>query len=373
MKKISPCWFIGVVLLFAACGGGIPEDFSTVVFDMGDGGSLYYRIPAIETAADGSIIALSDKRWENLNDLPARIDVVCRRSTDGGRTWGEPVTVAASDEGGGYGDPAIVLDRDSGDLISVFAHGPGFWQSTADNPLRICISRSSDNGLSWTEPCDITAQIYGAECEDNDRSKWQGAFAASGHALQLSCGRLMFVVAVRTTAGRGGISNYACYSDDGGATWSVSENAADTNGDEAKVAELPDGSILMSIRAKGHRHFSKSFDRGRTWSEASVSKDVIEPACNGDILSMTVSRARKHENVLLQTVPCDSTSRRNVSILYSPDQGCSWQLGKVLCEGASAYSSLTILPDGAIGALVEEGSWSDGFTLRFYHVKPDFL
>ena len=94
-----------------------------LVYRPGDYGSKFYRIPAIVTAEDGSLVTVADKRIEHNGDLPAKIDVVSRRSTDGGRTWSEYVTVAAHDETGGCGDPALVVDQKSGDILAIFSHG----------------------------------------------------------------------------------------------------------------------------------------------------------------------------------------------------------------------------------------------------------
>lgn len=101
----------------------------TLVFDMGDNGSRFYRIPGIVTAADGSLVVVADKRWDKINDLPAHIDVVSRRSEDNGKTWSEAVTIAGKETTVGYGDPAIVLDKRTGHLLCIFASGNGLWQS----------------------------------------------------------------------------------------------------------------------------------------------------------------------------------------------------------------------------------------------------
>lgn len=57
----------------------------TLLFDMGDEGSRFYRIPALVTAADGSLVVVADKRWDKINDLPSHIDVIARRSEDNGK------------------------------------------------------------------------------------------------------------------------------------------------------------------------------------------------------------------------------------------------------------------------------------------------
>ena len=106
----------------------------TLVYGPGDYGSANYRIPAITTAADGSLVILTDKRKNNSIDLPEDIDIVANRSTDGGKTWSEPFLVA---EGQGYGKgfgDAVIIRSNTGKLVALFVGGPGLWGSTAENP-----------------------------------------------------------------------------------------------------------------------------------------------------------------------------------------------------------------------------------------------
>lgn len=373
-----------VTLLSSGCNGNtsISGPERVLLFQGGDGGSEYYRIPALITAADGSLIAVADKRWSSLGDLPSHIDVVARRSEDNGKSWSEPVTIAGEGCDRGYGDAALVMDRRSGDLLCIMAHGNGFWQSDYDDYLRIVVSRSSDNGKSWSSPVDITSQLYGPECRDSVRKRWYGAFASSGRALQLRDGRIMFVMTVRTTPEWGApSSDYVCYSDDGGFTWNVSSGPGDDNGDEAKVVELDNGDILMSIRnrAQGKRKFSLSKDRGLSWSEPFYQEDLDEPACNGDMIAYTERKSEDGNTILLHTLPHDPGTRRNVTLFASMDQGKSWPVRRTLWESYSAYSSLTVLQDGTIGVLLEEGKWDsgipgeDGFRIWFVRLPYEWL
>ena len=194
----------------------------------------------------------------------------------------------------------------------------------------------------------------------------------------------MFVLAIRATSATGvPLHNYAIYSDDGGDNWTLSTNAATTVGDEAKVVELEDGDILMSIRnpSKGNRIFCKSTDRGQTWGKAYFETELKDPACNGDIIrySYSTDEGSEGKSRLLHSLPESTTTRENVTVYLSEDDGETWPIKKRLVDGYSAYSSLTVLPDGTIGALVEEGKWDsnlpgeDGFQLVFYRFTMDWL
>lgn len=327
-----------------------------IIFAPGDYESKFYRIPAIITADDGTLVTATDKRKFENWDLPHDIDLVVRRSSDNGKTWDEPITIAEGQGfSKGYGDAALIK-LNTGKLLCIFAGMNGLWKSTPDSLIRTFVSESKDNGLSWTSPRDITAQLYGAECPDPVRSKWMGSFCASGHAIQTSTGRVMLVAAVRERS-EFSLNNYLFYSDDEGATWNVSEKAMD-GGDEAKVTELADGSILMSIRNKnkGYRYHTKSTDNGVSWEPAQLWTDLKDPACNGDLIRYSLEKDGADKNRLLHSIPFDEKERKNVSVYVSYDEGQTWPVGKTICAGPSAYSALTILPDGTIGAYVEEGT-----------------
>ena len=371
------------LLLFLMCisaswtwASDAPE--RTVLFNMGDYDSQYWRIPALVTAADNSLVAVVDKRGSSLGDLPNMISIMSRRSTDNGKNWSEPVVVAQGGNGKTYGDPAVVLDKKTGNLICMFVGDQGLWNATPYNRQGIYVSKSTDNGVSWSEPVAITDQVYA------NHSSWYAGFAGSGHGLCLKDGRLMFVLAIRATSATGvPLHNYASYSDDGGDNWTLSTNAATTAGDEAKVVELENGDILMSIRnpSKGNRIFCKSTDRGQTWGKAYFETELKDPACNGDIIrySYSTDEGSEGKSRLLHSLPESTTTRENVTIYLSEDDGETWPIKKRLVDGYSAYSSLTVLSDGTIGALVEEGKWDsnlpgeDGFQLVFYRFTMDWL
>ena len=351
------------------------------LYEMGEEGSRFYRIPALVKAPDGALVAIADKRGDALGDLPNVITIVSKRSVDGGRTWSGMSVVAQGDTAAkcGYGDAVAIADEERGNIVAVFSGNNGLWHSNKDNLIRTYMSVSSDGGKSWGEVADITEQVYGGVYGDGER---YGLFTGSGSGVQLRnskyAGRLMFVVAARNDASWGGtLSNYAIYSDDGGRTWSASRNAATSNGDEAKVVELPNGNVLMSIRnrSKNHRLFSLSTDGGETWSAASVNSTILDPACNGDIISV----ARDGVNYLLHSLPASKTTRENVTVYVSTDDGCTWSAKRLIYNGFSAYSSMQLLDDGTIGIIVEEGKWDgslpgeDGFNLGYYNFSLDWL
>ena len=338
----------------------------TKILGAGDYGSVGYRIPAIITLGDGSLLITSDKRKHNDLDLPEDIDVIAQKSTDGGRSWTDPVTIV---EGRGfnkgYGDAALV-ESESGDVFCAFSGGTGIWASTLEHPQRNYICKSSDGGLTWSEPFDCTFDLWGPSAANPECRDFHSAFFASGRGLRLEKGahkgRIMFVAAVHSLS-KGRFDNYVYYSDDEGVSWKVSKCAFE-GGDEAKVVELPDGRVLLSVRRSGERGWNISEDGGETWGKQGLWKDICVNACDGDILALG-------DSLLIHSVP-NAMTRRNVSIFISRDGGISWPESKSLCHYESVYSALTILPDGTIGAYIEENPNVE-FDMYFLNFSVDWL
>lgn len=369
---------LACVAALGACVAEPPaEPQHTLLYRSGDCGSKYYRIPALVTAADGTLLAVADRRNDSQADLPNKIDVVVRRSMDGGATWGEQIVIAQHTETAGYGDAALVVDPASGDVVCIFASGCGLWASTSDHPTQVFVSRSADHGVTWSTPRDITPQIYGPGCDNPASAPLSGLFAASGRALALRNGALLFVVAAHHTGDKWPpLHNYVCRSDDGGHTWRLlpAPAAAPANGDESKLVELADGAWLMSIRNpdKGFRRWALSRDEGATWSEGGEWSDLPDPACNGDIMRYALA-SEGGRNILLHSIPADSADRRNVSIAVSYDEGRTWPVRRTVWDVPAGYSSLTRLADGSIGLLTEVGDWDSGFEIHFTRLSLDWL
>lgn len=363
MKQIIYSILMLMLLPCAAIRAQVME--RVTVFAAGDEGSRHYRIPALAVASDSSLIAVADRRGASQRDLPNTISVVCRRSTDGGRTWGPQTIIAQGDSANGttYGDAALIRDAGTGALVCVFTGDQGFFESTPEHPQRIYCSRSYDNGLTWETPRDISAQFRLPD--------WQGFFAASGTLTQTTDGRLLLAVNTRLSPERRlrDIYEYVIASDDGGETWQVlnpqSKVPSDGRGNESKLVELTDGRLLMSIRTPERRRFSYSSDGGYTWTEAVYMPELVEPDCNGDIIAVLDGERR----LLLHSLPANAHERRDVSVYISADEGATWPRRIQLSDAPSAYSSLVALPDGDIGCLLEEEDPADPAAYRIVLIR----
>ncbi len=353
-------------------------------------GSAYYRIPSLVVTTNGTLLAFADKRYNSKNDLPNRIEVEVKRSTNNGKTWSNPIriTPTSTANNNGYGDTATVLVRQNNTVLAFVVSHEGFLQSTSSKPQRINLFRSSDEGLTWQGPEDITSQIYGSQCSDTTRKNWHAAFVSSGNGIQLSTGRILFVLNVRENNSTAvtTFKNYCLYSDDGGYTWSVSKNAPvnSRGGNEAKIVELVDGRLLMSARPStgNKRMHAYSSDQGETWDSAKDS-DITAAGSNGDMIYYTSVKNGWDTNRIIHFIPTSTTTvsgdeqyngrtgPANPKFYYSYDDGKTFQKTSVIRNKQSGYSSLAVLHDGSIGVLFEDKSW--GGPIKFMRVSFQWL
>ena len=365
MKQLFLTMFFPIALW--ACGKPAPETpddppaqeaieyYEQCLFRPGDYGSRNWRIPAICTLPDGTLLMACDRRKYNEADLPEDIDIVSRRSTDNGRTWSEPITIAqGTGRKHGFGDAALVVCR-NGDVVCVFVGGNGLFASTEADPIKSYVCRSTDGGQSWSEPEDITAQLWGSRAVNSTCRNYRASFFGSGNGLRLTrgthAGRIMFAAAMCRSESNT-LDNFVVYSDDDGHTWQVSDRAY-SGGDEAKLMELVDGRVLISVRQNGTRGYNHSSDGGENWDTQGRWECMKTNACNGDMLRVAATDCGDSMNILLHSVP-NSMERRDVSIFVSYDEGDTWQDPVLLFDGPSVYSSLTRLKNGSIGVLLEE-------------------
>ena len=345
-----------------------------------------YRIPAITTTKDNKVLAISDFRWCN-NDIGfGHVDIVGRISADNGETWGEQFNIAVGTgvsgaKDCGYGDAAVVTDRETGKILIMCCTGNVFYSNgTRENPLRSARLYSEDNGKTWSTPEDITDQMYALLPNST------GQFIGAGKICQsrvTKVGEYYRLYAALCTRPGG---NYVIYSDDFGQTWAVlggNETSCAPSGDEPKCEELPDGSVILSSRKSYGRYFNiyKYTDAATAagaWQGVVSSNDIEgglrvgNNSTNGEIQLVKVmnKESKSLRYMLIQSLPYGAINsgdeaRSNVAIYYKVLDGFTldtptelatgWTQGMVFQNAKGAYSTICIQPDNKLGFFYEEG------------------
>lgn len=391
------------------------------VFVYNNSTPVTYRIPAITTAKNGTVLAVTDSRHTGMGDIGAgRIDLFLSRSTDNGATWSNPDVlrdasgnavaqgigkdnnVNANDRrNAGYGDAAIVADRESNDVILLSASGQvGFFGSTRNTPIAVARWYSHDNGTTWTQPDDITDHIYSLfdGADKSPRGKVEALFFGSGrivqsHRVKVGTHYRLYAVVVGRNTSPNVHANWVLYSDDFGKNWNVLGKgtipAVPENADEPKAEELPDGSVLVSSRVGGGRYFNiYRFTDVKTgegkWGNVAYSrlKKASSNACNGEVMVVPVQKRATGEKLYLalQSVPFGPSGRTNVGINYKPLAAATdfdtpanfsnnWEGTHEASRIGSAYSTMTWQNDNTLGFLYEEETFrtagQGGYTIVY--------
>ncbi len=347
------------------------------VFTGGENGYPTYRIPALITTAKGTVIAVADGRFGG--DIPSRLDLVARRSFDNGTSWAPLQVIAAygSDTSASdvdvypyygvtnpvqrvaCGDAALLLDRTNSRVWVLYDNGAYVSGLNYNRAIKLEMRYSDDDGASWSGPVDIEALNPGL------RPNATELLTGPGNGIQLAsgtnAGRLIFPVYVQ------GTTQYSTliYSDDHGQTWHRGGSAG-AGGGEVQMAETPDGGLLSTMRDSsfpdtGKRHFSRSFDGGLTWSAPFSNTTnppyIPDPVNQGSILRLTTTNA-SNASRLIHANAASSSSRVNMTLRISYDEGQTWPVSNQVYSGSSAYSSLAPLATGEVGLLFESDNYS---------------
>ena len=345
-----------------------------------DKGSLYYRIPSITVTKDGKrLVTLTDDRKHHNADLPSHCYLVAQYSEDNGRTWSDPVTVAGTaDTGGdyGHGDASIVTNRDNGEIVGIMTsagtYGHGFFAGTAAQPPRWKTITSRDGGLTWETPVDHTDDLFGANCSNPKTNTWKSGFSGSGAALQKRDGTLVSSFVNRQADNSQHF--YFFMSKDGGKSWYVSGTSGTSGADEPKTLERNNGDLAISVRSTGYNYYNYTSNDGETWhlpSQTRFNSGISGNACDGEYMVWCSTVEGNPWNIALQTLP-NNSSRQNVSIALSTDEGATFGTPKTICPIGSAYSAAVVLPDGTLGVYYEENGVFGGFTMRFVRFSLDW-
>lgn len=324
------------------------------ILSPGTAGYTCFRIPALVTAADGSLLLLAEGRKPTCGDTGTH-DVVMVRSTDRGTTWSAPkvlhagVTVTAH-------NPAPVVDARTGRIVLL----------TTREYKTVWAQHSDDNGQTWTSPREITSSVK--------LPAWKGYATGPSHGIQLlrgaHAGRLVVGTHFTTTIGdlKGGA---LIYSDDAGLSWTL--GARDDTADpvlrvqELSVFERPDGSLFAFARDEGGTSTSTvasavSSDSGVTFSRGfearAAEQSLAVPTVQASTLALRATdQGARYNRALLASPTRQGSTRENLTIRSTFKGGDEWvdpQGGTVIYGGMSAYTDMTLVDGGIVVGLAYE-------------------
>lgn len=415
LKVQGPLTLDNIVVSVVDIQDQSPNGYIVFRYNNTPGFDVVYRIPSIVTVLAGEhkgrIYAVNDYRYCGGDIGGGRIDLYQSYSDDNGLTWtvpdvmrgkdGKPVaqgTGAATPAGTkqsvtnldcGFGDPATVCDRETGELFMVACAGRmNFFSSRRADPQPSARWWSSDGGETWTEP-DFSQweQIYSLFDDNCKYGYIDGQFIGSGRMVQSSKIKVgshyrIYAVMSGRNAAANNISNWVLYSDDFGHNWHILGDpmnpAISFNADEPKCEELPDGSVLLAARGNtGGRNFNifryTDIDKAEGHWGAQINSNLGTGhginACNGEIMIVPVKNAEGTKaHLAIQSFP-NSTAREKVTLAWKllsspadydePEDFHNWNGFFQLSAKPSCYSTFTLQQDNTLGILFEESTYAN--------------
>lgn len=307
------------------------------IFEAGTNGYHSYRIPAMITTKNGTLIAFCEGRKNGREDY-GDIDLVARRSTDNGATWGDLFVIW--DEGEGTcGNPTPVVDQATGTIWLFMSYNDEFFDGTNGmdewGDRRVYTIKSDDDGITWTELTDRTNELVPLDYV------WDAV--GPGNGIQIGSGEFKGRMVIPA-------GNRIIYSDDHGQTWSYNR-INPTESYENTVVELCNGNYMINSRSSaGKRRVSTSDDNGLTWSDWNTTGDLTESGCQASLIRFNTDYPPR---LLFINPDTESTLRGNMTVKVSYDEGQNWPVKRLINSWPGGYSSMSVSTDGQVASLQE--------------------
>ena len=301
-----------------------------------------YRIPALIVLPGDITLAFCESRWDSMADW-GNIDIVMKRSMDGGDTWGNLQILQNRGEHTVH-NPCPLFDNDTNTLFLPFCV----------DYKSVFIMNSTDLGISWSEPRELTQEISA-----------EGLYCATGpgNGIQMSSSRLIVPAEIGSAC--------VIYSDDHGVTWQKGSLVG--SGEEPQVYEAANGSLVINCRGDrgGGRIVAWSFNGGEDWVPFYYENELPEAGTQASIFRFTNTSTHLKSRILFSNP--NEFSRGHFTLRMSYDEGLTWNVSKQVYEGPSAYSSIAILSDYTICILFETGKYDYRESITFIKVDIDWL
>ena len=324
------------------------------LYKNGEDGYKCFRIPSLITTTKGVLLAFAEGRKNNCGDA-GDIDLVLKRSEDGGKTWSK-LQIVWDDTTNTCGNPAPVVDQKTGNIVLVSTwnlgsdHEKDIIDGVSKDTRRVFVLSSTDDGKTWSGATEITKNVK--------KENWTWYATGPGRGIQLSKGKHKgrFVIpSNHVVAETKKNYSHVIYSDDLGVNWKLGGITAQDSVNESTVAELSNGRLMLNMRnasKKRNRQIAISKNSGKSWSAIYPDTTLIEPVCEGNLIQYKFPGKKE---CLVFSNPASTTSRTQMTVRISYDNGKTWPLKKPVHEGPTAYSCLTVLPNGNLGFFYEAG------------------
>jgi len=326
----------------------------SIPFVGGKEGYAVYRCPTLAVSTNGTVLAFCEGRVNSHKDEDD-MDVVLKRSKDGGRTWG-PLQVLANDGKNPCKNQCPVV-LPSGRILLVWLWNKWIPSEKDRTTREVFVMHSDDDGVTWSKPRNITASVYQPEW------KWYGTGPCHAIVKRSEPHKGRIIVPARHNTRQTHMVSHVIYSDDNGETWHIGGSVPRLQTTECTVVELSNGDLMLNSRnqndSEHHRVVSISTNGGVTFTKTWLEQALVEPrGCQASLLFHSLNPATGKGNILFSN-PANATVRSDGTLKLSEDDGHTWtksfRYARKPAPNFTGYSDIAVMPDGSVGILHERG------------------
>ncbi len=307
------------------------------LIDLWSADEKYYlhRIPGMIVTDKGTLLAYCEARTGNGNDW-AMMDIILQRSEDHGKTFGEPIVLANGTEKYNTVNNPVMMQDKNGRIHFLYC------EDYSVNCGRVIRRYSDDDGLTWSEPIDITEYTM---------PHYRNAFALGpGHGIMTREGVLVVPIWMVPKKYEAPLKSHmpavlsTLYSKDNGETWAIGDILGTCEDvicpNETVAALTSDGRVYINARHLAH-YRAKAYSRTgySEWTQYGPEYQLSDPQCFGSVAAYDDG---EHPYTLIYAGCANKTQRTNVTVFASTDDGHSFPVSRLLDLERGGYTEVAV-------------------------------
>ena len=317
-----------------------------------------HRIPGMIVTKKGTILAYNEAR--EAGDDWAMMDILMQRSVDNGKTFGEFIKLAKGDKTHPTVNNPVMIQDKNGRIHFLYC------EDYTINGGRALRRYSDDDGITWSDPIDIT---------DYTNPDYHNAFAfGPGHGTVAKDGTIIVPIWMVPKHHGAPMKSHApsvlttFYSKDNGETWALGE-LLETNSDilcpnETVAAITSDDQVYLNIRFKGSCRAKAYSDNGYSnWKEYAPDYKLTHPQCFGSVAAYNDGN---HPYTLIFANCASTESRKEVTVRASFDDGKTYPVSKLIDADRGGYVEVAVDNDAGLIYVLYENDWGKSDTLAIF-------
>lgn len=329
------------------------------------GGEYYtrHRIPGMIVTRKGTILAYNEAR--QTGDDWAVMDILMQRSTDHGKTFGDFIKLAEGNDACNTVNNPVMVEDKNGRIHFLYC------ENYTVNGCRALRRYSDDDGLTWSEPVDIT------EFTNPD---YHNAFAfGPGHGIAIPDGTLIIPVWMVPKLYEAPIKSHTpsvlttFYSKDNGETWKLGDLLGTNNEiicpNETSAVPTSDGGVYLNIRFQGFCRAKAYSQNGYSnWQDYAPDYNLPDPQCFGSVAAYNDG---KNPYTLIFANCATKEGRTHVTVRASFDNGKTYPISKLIDAERGGYVEVAVDNRAGLIYVLYENKW--GITDHLVTFDYDWL